>query len=132
MAAGTFARYWIAQLPGWGVAAAVLGGAWALFGMPGWVAAALLALIVTKDIVFYPFARRALESPAQSGAAALLGARAIVVDELAPEGKVRIGAELWRAEVRGGGPSLGAGAAVRVAAVRGLTLVVGPEEGSGS
>jgi membrane protein implicated in regulation of membrane protease activity len=37
---------------------------------------------------------------------------------------VRIGAELWRAELAPGSPAVESGALVRVREVRGLTLVV--------
>jgi len=126
MAAGTFARYWLAQLPGWGISAAVLAAAWALLDLPGWVALALFAALVAKDAIFYPFARRTLESPPHIGPGSLVGVSGTVVRRVAPEGQVRIGGELWRAETRGA--ALEPGARVRVEAVRGLTLLVRPED----
>jgi membrane-bound ClpP family serine protease len=43
---------------------------------------------------------------------------------LAPRGTVAFGVELWRAEIAASAAPIEAGAAVRVVAVRGLTLVV--------
>jgi len=127
MAADIFAKYWLAQLPGWGISAGVLAGAYALFDLPLWVALALFAVLVVKDVIFYPFARRTLESPPHMGPATLVGASGTVVQRLAPEGTVRIGGELWRAETRAA--ALEPGARVRVEALRGLTLLVRPEDG---
>jgi membrane protein implicated in regulation of membrane protease activity len=54
----------------------------------------------------------------------LIGSQATVVTELAPEGRVRVRGELWKA--RSSGPA-GAGETVRIAAIDGLTLEVEPE-----
>jgi membrane protein implicated in regulation of membrane protease activity len=59
-----------------------------------------------------------------------VGQRVLAEEGLAPDGYVRIGAELWRAELAGG--SAARGAVLRVVAVRGLTLVVEPEERGGT
>jgi membrane-bound serine protease (ClpP class) len=80
--------------------------------------------MVLKDVAFYPLARRALAAPPWHGAESLLGQRGVVVAALEPEGKVRIGHELWRARAD---TPIAAGCAVRVEAVRGLTLVVAPD-----
>jgi membrane protein implicated in regulation of membrane protease activity len=62
----------------------------------------------------------------------LIGARAIAQQELAPEGYVRVGAELWRARLRDPGGRAAAGTALRVCAVRQLQLQVEPEGGGGA
>lgn len=122
-------RYWIAQLPGYAVAAIVLSLA-TLFGLPVWAAVAMLAVLVVKDALFYPWARRALAAPPAAGAGSLLGARGVVVIALDPEGKVRVGHELWRARTARAHAPLAAGSAVRVEDVSGLTLVVQPADDS--
>jgi membrane protein implicated in regulation of membrane protease activity len=123
-------RYWLAQLPGWLLAAVVLGAAWRFLGLPGWAALAGLALLVVKDVALYPLSRRALETPPHAGSGALLGALGVAEDVLAGggEGRVRIGAELWRAELYPGAGPLSAGARVRVEAVRGLVVQVRAED----
>ena len=120
-------RYLAFQIPGWAVLALVLGAAMAWWELSRTLAAAIFALFVIKDAVLFPFVRVAYEPRSGGGAEALVGQRARAEEELAPEGYVRVGAELWRAElVRG---SAERGAALRVVAVRGLTLVVELEEG---
>lgn len=119
-------RYWLAQVPGWGIAFVVLAVAWSSFGLPGWAALAVGALLVAKDVALYPMATRALRSPPQSGARALVGARGTAAGPLDPgvEGRVRIGPEEWRAQLATGEAALAEGAAVQVADVRGLRVVV--------
>jgi membrane protein implicated in regulation of membrane protease activity len=121
------ARYWLAQLPGYAIGAILLSAASHFFALPGWLAALLFAGMVLKDVAFYPLARRALAAPPWHGAESLLGQRGVVVAALEPEGKVRIGHELWRARAARADAPIAAGRAVRVEAVRGLTLVVAPD-----
>lgn len=59
----------------------------------------------------------------RTGAEALIGERAEVIDACTPEGAVRLRGELWRA--RSGTP-VAAGEPVRIARVDGLTLEVEP------
>lgn len=127
MALSASSRYWLSQVPGWVVAGAALWLLWQRFGLPGWVAALLLSGFVIKDLVFYPFAVRTLESPARAGREGLVGRIATVVDPLDPVGRVRLDGETWRARPAGGGDPVGSGVSVRVVAVEGLTLRVRPE-----
>ena len=120
-------RYWALQLPGWGLTAIVLVVVWRAFDVNPAVLAALFGVLVLKDVVLYPLGRRALASPPQAGSRALLGARAVVVEALVPEGRVRIGAELWRALAPRDATPVAEGAAVRIEEVRGLVLIVRPE-----
>jgi len=74
---------------------------------------------------------RALTQRPVLGASALVGRTAIARDDLAPEGQVTLGGEIWRAVVDDGPVS--AGARVRVVDVQGLTLkVVKAGEGGAS
>jgi membrane protein implicated in regulation of membrane protease activity len=123
-------RYWLAQLPGWILAALILGAAWRFMELPGWAALAGVTLLVVKDVALYPLSRRALESPPHTGSGALVGAQGVAQDGLsgAGEGRVRIGAEVWRAELCDGVGPLSAGTRIRVEAVRGLVLHVRAED----
>ncbi len=121
------ARYLAFQVPSWllvglGLTAAVR---WWELSVP--VASLLLALFVTKDLVMFPFVRKAYEPGSGNPADALLGRAAVARDPLAPAGYVRVGSELWAAELRRGGEAP-AGLVLRVIEVRGLTLIVEPEE----
>ena len=66
---------------------------------------------------------RAQRRPGVTGAAGLLGRRGVALSRLAPDGRVRIGDELWNAVAD---TELEAGSAVLVTAVNGLTLRVRP------
>jgi membrane protein implicated in regulation of membrane protease activity len=104
-------------------------GARSWVGLPDWAAAGIIALWVVKDAVMFPFVRIAYQPGSRGGAASLVGARGTAQDALSPSGYVRISAELWRAELRPGTPPVEPGDRIRVLGVRGLTLVVEPDDG---
>src|SRR4029078_7918112 len=62
-----------------------------------------------KDVVAYPFVRRAYEGW-RSATEALIGAVGVVRDALAPSGWVAIRGEVWRAGLAAGGGPLAGGA----------------------
>lgn len=100
-------------------------------GLPtGW-AIGLFVIWVVKDLAMYPFLREAFASTS-TGSERLIGTRAVVTTPLAPVGQVRLGSELWSAEALNHHERLASGTAVIVRAIHGLTLLVEPEEPSGS
>ncbi len=118
------AKYVLLQLPG---GALVSGLAWAAhrwLELDGWLAAGAVALWLAKDAALFPFVRHAYEVEARPAASGLLGAEGVAQDALAPEGFVRVGAELWRARLAPGEAPVAAGGRVRVVALEGLTLRV--------
>jgi membrane protein implicated in regulation of membrane protease activity len=121
-----FAKYLMLEAPGWVLAAAVLGFLAHRGDLAPTTAAVLLAIFVGKDFVFYPLVRVAYEAGNPSATAGLVGALGTAQKRLDPEGYVRVGAELWRAVVARDRAPVEAGAAVRVLAVRELTLHVEP------
>jgi len=121
-------RYALFQLPGLALVAMGAAVAQAAFEVPGWLAWGVVAGWAALDVALFPVVRIAYEpQPGGGGAAALVGARGVARDRLDPVGYVRIGAELWRAELAPGSPSVAAGAPIRVLAVEGLTLRVEPD-----
>jgi membrane protein implicated in regulation of membrane protease activity len=122
-------RYWLAQVPGWGVTALVLAGAWRLLGLPGWAVLAGIALVVVKDVALYPMSKRALESRPHAGSGAMVGKRGVADArmEQGAEGRIRIGPEIWRAVLAPDAAPVEAGSRVRVASVDGLLLRIHPE-----
>jgi membrane protein implicated in regulation of membrane protease activity len=119
----TFAKYVLLEMPGWLIAAGVL-----LLGVERWelsprLAGALFALWVGKDFVLYPVLRVAYEDVSPDATVGLVGALGTARERLDPSGYVRVGSELWRAELIGS-EAAESGDAVRVRAVRGLTLEV--------
>lgn len=88
------------------------------------VAALLLAAWIVKEVVLFPFVRRAYEPSDPTGTAGLVGAEAVVTERLDPAGRVRIGPETWAARLRVGSLPAEVGTAVCVKSVEGLTLHV--------
>ncbi len=123
-------RYALFQLPELvlvGMALLILVGLNVLTADVGWL---LLALWLLKEIVLFPFVRRAYESSDPSGAAPLLGATGTVINRLDLAGTVRIGPELWTARLEAGSDPVEVGTTVCVKSVEGLTLHVAPESSS--
>lgn len=123
-ARSTFARYLLFESPGWvlaAVALALLVYVGELSARTAWI---LLGVFVAKDFALYPVLRVGYQPSAPDGSGSLIGALGTARERLDPEGWVRVGAELWRAEVSQGHAPIEAGAPVRVVAVRALTLQV--------
>ncbi len=122
----TFVRYVALEAPGWVLAAVVAWWLVAKAGIAPWLAALGWALFVIKDFALYPWLRDAYAVGEPDAAALLVGRTGIARERLDPSGYVRVGAELWRADLAPGCASVEAGARVRVREVRGLTLIVEP------
>ena len=125
--ARTFRRYLAFQAAGWVVAAlaALLAVHVGLLGPA--VSAVLVLAWIAKDLVLYRFVRHAYATDVASPTDRLVGAVAVVERDLAPEGMVRLGRELWTA--RGDrDETVEHGARVRVVAVEGLVLIVERDE----
>lgn len=101
---------------------------WGALDVPLWVGAAVLAAWTAKDLALFPLVRRAYEHPGDHTPAAKLAGRTGVVEQWTGDrGWIRVGSELWQAAGARHAP-FEPGARVRVTAVRGLTLVVEPED----
>lgn len=124
----TLAKYVLFQLPELAVVCVLAIGARSWVGLPDWAAAAIIAVWVAKDVVMFPFVRDAYRPDIGGAGRGLVGARGTAQEALRPSGYVRVSAELWRAELEPGAPPVQPGGRVRVTGVRGLTLVVKPEE----
>ncbi|MET0560501.1 MAG: NfeD family protein [Gaiellaceae bacterium] len=83
------------------------------------VAVALVIDLIEVGVGIWYSKRR----KAAVGANALVGATGVALDELGPEGQVRVNGEIWRARCESGCAS---GASIVVRAVDGLTLEVEP------
>lgn len=121
-------RYTAFQIPGQVLVGIGAWLAWDLFEVDGRLALAVVAAWIAKDVLLFPLVRVAYAPGDDRGPGGLRGARGVVVEALAPEGRVRVGAELWRARLREGAGPVGEGSAVRVERVEGLTVVVVPED----
>ena len=120
------AKYLLFQLPGMalaGIALVLLVRVWSLSPR---TALLLFVFWVVKDFAMYPLLRSAYAGSRHDAGEALVGALGTARERLDPAGYVRVGAELWRAEVSREHAPVESGAAVRVRAVRNLTLHVEP------
>jgi membrane protein implicated in regulation of membrane protease activity len=125
-------RYAALQIPGQ-VFVLLLGvAAWEWLGAPAWLAWGAPLFWVVKDALLFPFVWRAYEPDDPSAPGGLVGATALVEDPLGPSGWVRIGPELWRAELVDGAAAAPRGARVHVVRVEGLVLRVEPLAQSGA
>jgi membrane-bound ClpP family serine protease len=127
--ATVFARYLVFQLPGFVVAAALLALVVHWGHLSTMLAYVLFGVWVAIEIALFPILRIAYEQGGrQTGVEAIVGSVGVALDDLDPEGSVRLGAERWRARASGDPASVAAGTAVRVREVRQLTLVVEPAD----
>jgi membrane-bound serine protease (ClpP class) len=96
----------------------------AVFLLPSPWNIVVLALGILGEIGEITWGRRlARRMRAQTGAEALVGQEAEVVETCRPDGQVRVHGELWQARCADGAD---VGDTVRITAVRGLTLDVEP------
>lgn len=119
------ARYTLFQIPDLILLALALVVAVRWWGLPVTAAWLLFGLWVLKDVVLYPVMRVAYRTDGHADAR-LIEANGVAREPLDPRGYVLVGSELWSAEVPAERAPVPAGAAVRVLAVRGLTLLVEP------
>lgn len=82
----------------------------------------IVGLLIIKDLVIAPFLWRVLEKKAEVGPEALIGREAIVVEELNPEGLVKIEGEYWRAISLNG--VIKEGEKVKITGLSGLKVLV--------
>lgn len=119
----TVTRYYLFQIPGWILAAAFVTVLHAWLGLPMWAALSIVGVVVVKDVVCYPFLRKAYQLEA-AGAAQLVGLRGVARDTLDPAGYVYVNGELWRARTEPGAAAIPAGAEIRVLRGQRMTLTV--------
>ena len=124
MGGRTFAKYVLLEIPGWILAAGVLTFLVYRFELASWIAFALFGLWVAKDFALYPVLKIAYEDANPAATEGLIGALGTATDRIEGEGWVRVGPELWRAELARDARPVEAGAAVRIRDVDGLVLKV--------
>jgi membrane-bound ClpP family serine protease len=125
------ARYVLFQIPAWVGLLVLVAWLWPLMGWPLWSGVLVLTLWTAKDVALYPLVRSAYDPASAPDPARVCGRSGILAQDLAPEGYLRLGAELWRARSSDGRP-IPRGSLVRVESVRGLTVSVVVVQGSAS
>ncbi len=119
-----FWRYWLLQVPGWGVVGVALLLAHRYFGVSLLWAAVIFFVWFLKDWAIYPILKNHYQFRTESPSDRIVGRWATAREPLRPAGYVDLGGELWQAEVVKGGDPVDAGEEVTVEAVEGLTLRV--------
>ena len=96
--------------------------------MPAWLIWGMVGLWVVKDVMLFPFVWRSYDQNRLGDVNSMVGLHGVAKNSLAPSGYVEVHGELWRAEVVQGAPFVESGGGVRVKEIRGLTLIVQPEQ----
>jgi membrane protein implicated in regulation of membrane protease activity len=121
-----FLKYLLIQAPQWLTLALFL---WFLIdrtALPMWATVAFFLFWVIKDLVVFPWVRRAYSNEAKTGTERLIGALALVEQRLDPEGYVKLNGELWKVRARFD-QEVPEGTVIRVCGANGLTLIVDPQ-----
>ena len=119
-----FWRYWLLQIPGWGVLVVALVGAHRYLGLSAVWAIVIFVAWFLKDVAIYPILKNHYHFRVEAPSDSLVGRKATAREPLRPMGYVQLRGELWSAEVVKGGDPVEAGEEVTVEAVDGLTLRV--------
>jgi membrane protein implicated in regulation of membrane protease activity len=121
-----FWRYWLLQVPGWGLLLLLLLAAHRYLGLPPfWAVAVFLAWFV-KDWALYPILKDHYQFHAKPALKGLVGRKATARETLRPSGYVEVAGVLWLAEVMDRGVSVEPGEEVTIESIDGLTLRVRP------
>jgi membrane protein implicated in regulation of membrane protease activity len=117
-------RYVLLQVPALVILIALLLLAKRWVDLPTWFIWGLIGLWIAKDAALFPLTWRAYDPDRAKAESPMLGARGIAEERLNPSGYIRVGGELWMAEIGGDAGPIERGERVRVHGVRGLTLLV--------
>ena len=127
MMVATWKKYALFQVPGWVAAAVVLLGLMEWVGLSLWAASGVFSLWVIKDIALYPLVRTAYESGVKTGVERLVGEKGVAQEWLDPRGMVRVRGELWQAEAEPSEQRIEPNSEIRVTGAHNVTLIVSRE-----
>lgn len=119
-----YVRYTLFQLPGLALAVLLLWWLMKLFSIPPGYISLLLGLWLLKDIVIFPFVWHSYDNSSRNVLEKMIGKTGTAVDDINPVGYVRIGGEMWKAEILPGNRAVGKGEPVVVTGIDGLMLTV--------
>ena len=111
------------QLPALAILVVLLAIAERWVNLPSWFIWGLMGIWIMKDIALFPLTWRAYDQDDGKAGTSMLGKGGVAEARLNPSGYIRIGGELWQAEVMGEAQPIERGERVRVQGIRGLTLL---------
>jgi len=112
------------------IVAMIIAGRW--INIPAWFFWSFIVLLIAKDVLLFPFVRRAYDSWDATKACSLIGKKGTVIKPLKPTGYVQVSGELWKAKVSGSGKTIEKGEVIRVEEVKGFCLIVDRSNAPGS
>jgi membrane protein implicated in regulation of membrane protease activity len=121
-----FWRYWLLQVPGWGLLLSALLAAHRYLDLPPLWAAAIFLAWFLKDWALYPILKDHYRFHTKPSLNGLVGRKATAREALRPSGYVEVSGVLWFAEVIERGASVEPGEEVKIESIDGLTLKVRP------
>ena len=117
-------KYFLLQLPGIILLVALLWWARQWFKVPDYWLWLPLLIWVGKDVVLFPFLWRYYDSKQIPDHFEMVGRQGTALNDLNPEGYVRINGERWKAVTKGRHTTVLAGNKIQVVGIHGLQLVV--------
>ena len=87
----------------------------------------IILLWIIKDAIRFPIVWRSYDSNPHRTVHSMVGKKGVASEKLDPTGYVKIGNELWNAEIAEGYAAIEQGGQVTVIDITGLTLIVSPE-----
>jgi membrane protein implicated in regulation of membrane protease activity len=118
-------KYLLFQIPGWIISATVLMVLLRWEFITPWFAFLGFVAWLLKDLLLYPFFRRAYE-PGVTGSARLVGSRGVAEGDLAPAGYIRVRGELWRAVASPANCVIRSGTEVEIVSAERMEVLVRP------
>lgn len=119
-------KYFLLQVPGLIVLAAILYMVRQWFSLPAYLVWITLIIWVVKDVALFPFLWRYYDSKQIPDRFEMVGRQGTALNNLNPEGYVRISGERWMAINSDADATVLAGDRIVVKAIKGLKLTVGP------
>ena len=117
-------KYWLLQVPEAALVVIILLALQHWFAIPTWVVWSLVVLWVAKDAALYPFVWRSFDAGYPATLHSLDGEHGVATERLDRSGYVRVGGELWKAELAQDARPVEKDEGVQVQGTRGLTLIV--------
>jgi membrane-bound ClpP family serine protease len=123
-----YIRYGLLSIPGTAAVILILLIIQRWVAIPIWLWATLIFLWIAKDMILFPFVWRSYDQVPTEVAHAMVGARGITRDRLAPDGYILIRGELWKSEKTADSPPIDKNQPVRVIDIDGLKLFVARDD----